>query len=83
MYRGTDIVFDLAPGDEVWNYTCISTSDKEASEVVRVFKKRGPPGAPGCFTWLIPPPVPSTVLLLGLPEYQHPRVLLSFALSSA
>jgi len=49
VYRGTDIVFDLAPGDEVWDYTCISTSDKEASEVVRVFKRRGPPGAPVCF----------------------------------
>jgi len=34
VYRDTDTVVDLAPGDEVWDYTYISTSNKEASEVV-------------------------------------------------
>lgn len=34
VYRDTDSIFDLSPGEEVWDYEYISTSDKEASEVV-------------------------------------------------
>lgn len=34
VYRGYGFLSDLAPGEEIWDYTYISTSDKEASEVV-------------------------------------------------